>query len=56
MHILHYFFTFVILHNKKYFLRRLYIFLRSLLTSEIRQNLQNVKLQCTGDKIEGDEE
>ena len=56
MYILHYVFTFVILHNIKYFLRRLYIFLRSLFMSEIRQNLRNVKLQCIGGKIEGGEE
>ena len=53
MCILHYVFTFVILHNIKYFLRWLYIFLRSLFTSEIRQNLRNVKLRCIDGKIVG---
>ena len=56
MCILDYVFTFVILHNIKYFLRRLYIFLRSFFVSEIRQNLRNVKLRCIDGKIEGGEE
>ena len=43
------------LHNIKYFLRRLYIFLRSLFVSEIRQNLRNIKLRCIDGKIEGEE-
>ena len=53
MCILDYVFTFVILHNIKYFLRRLYIFLRSLFTSEIKKNLRNVNLRCIDGKIEG---
>ena len=53
MDVLHYIFTFVILHNIKYFLRRLYIFLRSLFASKIRQNLRNVKLRCIDGKIKG---
>ena len=53
MYILHYVFTSVILRNIKYFLRRLYILLRSLCTFEIRQNLRNVKLRCIDIKIEG---
>ena len=56
MYILHYIFMFVILHNIKYFLWRLYIFLRSLFMLEIRQNLRNVKLRCIGGKTEGGEE
>ena len=53
MCILDYVFTFVILHNIKYFLQRLDILLRSLFSLEIRQNLRNVKLRCIDSKIEG---
>ena len=53
MCILHYVFMFVILHNKKYFLQRLYIFLRCFFTLEIREKLQNVKLWGIDGKIEG---
>ena len=56
MYVLQYVFTFVILCNIKYFLRRLYIFLQSIFASEIRQNLRNVKLRCIDGKIEGGEE
>ena len=52
MYVLQYVFTFVILCNIKYFLRRVHIFLRSFFMYEIRQNLQNVKIRCIDVKIE----